>query len=176
MPFKYNQSVRHKIPKQKIKVTNWAEYNEALRKRGDFTLWISDDALKSWQAEPRKTRGGQAKYSDMAIEICLTLRVIFNLALRQTQGFVRSVMKLLKVNLSVPDYSTLSKRAEHLNIISNRKIPKDPITLIVDSTGLKINGNSEWCEEKYGAKPRKTWHSQANKFALSCKTQITYWG
>jgi hypothetical protein len=124
----------------------------------------------------------------MAIEICLTLRVIFNLALRQTQGFVRSVMKLLKVNLSVPDYSTLSKRAEHLNIISNRKVSNVPITLIVDSTGLKINPlrlckqspdgqweNSEWCEEKYSAKPRKTWHSQANKFALSCKTQITYW-
>ena len=111
-----------------------------------------------WSSPRRNTRGGQAFYSDLAIEICLTLRVVFRLALRQTQGFMRSIAKLMGLDLVVPDYSTLSRRSEGLKVAQNRRASNKPITLIVDSTGLKMHGGNGWHEEKHGArKVRKTW-------------------
>lgn len=111
MPHKFNADCRDKIPKQKYRVTNWAEYNEGLRQRGDLTVWINDDALLLWSAPRRTTRGGQARYSDLAIEICLTLGMVFKQPLRQAQGFMRSIVTLLEVEITIPDFSTLSRRA-----------------------------------------------------------------
>ena len=110
MPHKFNADRRGKIPKQKYRVTNWTEYNEGLRQRGDLIVWISDDALVLWSAPRRTARGGQARYSDLAIEICLTLGMVFKQPLRQTQGFMRSIATLLGVEIAVPDFSTLSRR------------------------------------------------------------------
>lgn len=86
MPYKFNADRRDKIPKQRHRVTNWAEYNEGLRRRGDLTVWISEDALAMWPARRRKTRGGQPRYSDFAIELCLTLGVVFKQPLRPLPG------------------------------------------------------------------------------------------
>jgi hypothetical protein len=123
-----------------------------------LTVWVSDDVAQNWSSPRRKTRGGQAFYSDLAIEICLTLRVVFRLALRQTQGFMRSIAKLMGLDLVVPDYSTLSRRGKGLKIVQNRRASDKPITLIVDSSGLKMRGGSDWCTEKHGGKKaRKTW-------------------
>jgi hypothetical protein len=72
MPHKFNADRRDKITKQKYRVTNWADYNESLRQRGDLTVWVSEEGLRLWSAPRRTTRGGQQKYSDLAIEICLT--------------------------------------------------------------------------------------------------------
>lgn len=158
MPYKFNDARRDKFPKAKYRVTNCSEYNESLRQRGDVTIWVSDDVVKKWASPRRKTRGGQARYSDLAIEICLTLRVVFRLPLRQTQGFVRSIAKLMGMDLVVPDFSTLSRRGKGLSITPNRRAVSKPITLIVDSTGLKVRGDNGWHEEKHGAKKaRKTW-------------------
>ncbi|SFF20432.1 Transposase DDE domain-containing protein, partial [Sulfitobacter brevis] len=88
MPHKFNADHRDKIPKQKQRVTNWAEYDEGLRGRGDLTVWVSEDALALWSAPPRTTPGGQALYSDLAIELCLTLGMVFKQPLRQTQGLM----------------------------------------------------------------------------------------
>jgi hypothetical protein len=96
MPHKFNAARRNKIKKQKQRVTNWSEYNEGLRQRGDLTVWISKDALGLWSAPPRTTRVGQRKYSDLAVEICLTLGVVFKQPLRQTQGFCRKVWRRIK--------------------------------------------------------------------------------
>lgn len=96
MPHKFNAAYRNKITKQKQRVTNWSEYNEGLRQRGDLTVWISKDALGLWSAPPRTTRDGQRKYSDLAVEICLTLGVVFKQPLRQTQGFCRKVWRRIK--------------------------------------------------------------------------------
>ena len=90
MPHKFNAGRRDKIPKQKFRVTNWANYNESLRRRGDLTVWVSDEALGLWSAPRRTSRGGQRKYSDLAVEICLTLGVVFKQPLRQTQGLIRA--------------------------------------------------------------------------------------
>ena len=85
MPFKHNASRRHHIGKMKFKVTNWPEYEAGLRRRGSLTLWVTREALSSWQAPKRTTRGGQPRYSDLAIKTALTLGLVFGLRLRQTE-------------------------------------------------------------------------------------------
>ena len=86
MPHKFNADRRDKIPKQKQRVTNWSEHNEGLRRRGDLTVWISDDALELWAAPRRTTPGGQPQYSDLAIELCLTPGAICKQPLRPLPG------------------------------------------------------------------------------------------
>src|SRR5687767_3929250 len=109
MPFKANASRRHRIPRKRYRVTNWAEYDASLRQRGSLTVWFSEDAIASWRAEPRTTRGGQPYYSALAIRTALTLRAVFRLALRQTEGLIGSILQLLGLHLAVPDHSTLSR-------------------------------------------------------------------
>src|SRR3954449_6178857 len=140
LPFKLNQDRRHHIPKQKHKVTNSAPYDAALRQRGSLTVWFTDEAVTTWKAEPRTTRGGQAWYSPLAILTALTLRSVFRLALRQTEGLIGSVIHLLGLALAVPDHSTLSRRAETLKLPqphSGSGASREPVHLLVDSTGLK---------------------------------------
>ena len=103
MPHKYNADRRHHIPRPKRRLTNWAEYNEALRQRGSLTVWFTDDAIAAWNAAPRTTPGGQLHYSDLAITTALTLRAVFHLALRQTEGLIGSVLQLLGLDLPVPE-------------------------------------------------------------------------
>src|SRR3954462_7017456 len=114
MPHKYNAARRHHIARPKRRVTNWAEYNEALRQRGSLTVWVTDEAIAAWKAAPGPTPGGQPHYSDLAITTALTLRAVFHLALRQT--VIGSVLQRLGLDLSVPDFSTLSRRAQSLEL------------------------------------------------------------
>jgi IS5 family transposase len=143
------------------KVRNWKNYNNSLRNRGDISLYISEDAIANWEIDPttikNKKRGRQRKFNDHAIEACLSLRIIFNFPLRQTEGFVNFIFKLMRVTKSIPDYTTLSRRTENLKI--NRKIlqQEGPITLLIDSTGLKIGGSGEWEYEKHRSGRRKKW-------------------
>ena len=160
MPHKLNEDRRHKISKQKFKVTNWTAYNESLRQRGDLTVWISDEALSQWSAPRRKSRGGQPKYSDLAITMCLTLRIVYDQPLRQTQGLMRSITKLMRVDIAVPDFSTLSRRSKGLALppVRCRTACRGPVHLVVDSTGLKVIGEGEWLENKHKIKvKRKRW-------------------
>lgn len=159
MPHKFNADRRAKIPGQRFRVTNWAEYNESLRRRGDLTIWISDEVLGLWSAPRRTTPGGQSRYSDLAIEFCLMLGMVFKQPLRQTQGLMRSIAKLLGVEIAVPDFSTLSRRGNGLMVRAKPKANRQAaIHLTVDSTGLKIFGEGEWLEEKHKAKrKRRSW-------------------
>jgi Transposase DDE domain len=156
MPFKANAARRHRIPKQRHRIRNWAEYDAALRQRGSLTVWFSDEAIAAWRAEPRTTRGGQAHYSALAIRTALTLRAVFRLALRQTEGLIGSVLKLLSLDLAVPDHSTLSRRAETLEVPPPQSCT-GPIHLLVDSTGLRLCGPGEWLVEKHGTQRRRSW-------------------
>jgi hypothetical protein len=158
VPFKAQADRRHHIPKQRHRVTNWSEYDAALRQRGSLTIWFSEEAIAGWQAEPRTTPGGQPSYSDLAITTALTLRAVFRLALRQTEGLIGSLLQLLGLDLAVPDHSTLSRRAETL------QVPRpwsgsgsEPLHLLVDSTGLRLCGPGEWLVEKHGSKARRSW-------------------
>src|ERR671933_2663004 len=139
MPFKANSDRRHHIPKQRHKVTNWAEYDAGLRARGSLTVWFTAEAIAGWRAEARIGRGGQPKYSALAIATALTLRAVFRLALRQTEGLIGSILRLLGLDLAVPDHSTLSRRAETLPMPRPRS-GTEPVHLLVDSTGLKLCG------------------------------------
>jgi hypothetical protein len=156
MPFKAHAARRHRIPKQRYRVTNWAEYDASLRQRGSLTVWFSEEAIASWRAEPRTTRGGQPRYSALAIRTALTLRAVFRLALRQTEGLIGSILRLLGLDLAVPDHSTLSRRAETLEV--PRPIScTGPVHLLVDSTGLRLCGAGEWLVEKHGTRRRRSW-------------------
>ena len=156
MPFKANADRRHRIPKQRHRVTNWADYEAGLRARGSLTIWFSDEAVEGWRAEARAGRGGQPRYSSLAIITALTLRAVFRLALRQTEGLIGSILALLGLDLPVPDHSTMSRRAETLEVPRPR-CGREPVHLLVDSTGLKLCGPGEWLEEKHGTKRRRAW-------------------
>lgn len=137
-------------------MTNSAAYDAALRQRGSLTVWFTDAAIAAWKAEPRTTRGGQSRYSALAIATALTLRSVFRLALRQTEGLIGSIITLLGLDLSVPDHTTLSRRAENLDMVRPRP-SSGPVHLLVDSTGLKLCGSGEWLLEKHGTKTRRSW-------------------
>ncbi len=129
MPFKANADRRHHIPKQRHRATNSAAYDAALRQRGSLTVWFTEEAIAAWKAEPRTTRGGQPRYSGLAIATALTLRAVFRLALRQTEGLIGSIIALLGLDLAVPDHTTLSRRAETLQVPrSGRTVVASPCT------------------------------------------------
>jgi hypothetical protein len=110
--FKHHAEHRHHIPKPRYRVTNWAAYDAALKQRGSLTVWFTDAAVQAWQAESRTTPGGQPRYSALAITTALTLRTVFGLALRQTEGLIGSVIGLLGLDLAVPDHSHAESAGE----------------------------------------------------------------
>jgi hypothetical protein len=121
-------------------VRNWSEYEAGLQKRGDLTVWLSNTALDAWRAPASGKPGGQRRYADIAIEAALTIRMVFHLPLRQTEGFLRSLAQLLEVDLPIPDHTTLSRRLKKLRDIRPRRLASDrPIHLLIDSTGLRIH-------------------------------------
>src|SRR6202040_262750 len=100
---------------------------------------------------------GHEVYSALAITTALTLRTVFGLALRQTEGLIGSVIGLLGLDLAVPDHSTLSRRAKTLEVPPLRRTATGPLHLLVDSTGLKLGGAGEWLVEKHGTSRRRSW-------------------
>src|SRR4051812_24645334 len=160
VPFKLNQDRRHYIPRQRYKVTNWPEYEASLRQRGSLTVWFTEDAIAAWAAAPRVSRGGQPWYSPLAILTALSLRAVFRLAFRQTEGLISSIIGLLGLTLRVPDHTTLSRRAATLEVPRRQRQPgahAEVLHLLVDSTGLKLCGAGEWLGEKHGIKTRRAW-------------------
>ena len=157
MPFKYNSACRHHIPRARYRVTNWPAYEAGLRRRGDLTLWLDEAALAGWAAPKRSSPGGQPRYSELAIELVLTLRLVFHLALRQAEAFSRSVLRLPGLALPVPDHSTLSRRGQAFAGRQPRVLASTgPIHLVLDSTGLELFGQGEWDAEKHG-RMRRQW-------------------
>ncbi len=106
----------HTKYKTKYRVGNWPAYDRALVQRGEVTLWLAPEAIARLEAAGVGKRGGQLQYSDVAIETALTLRLLFHLPLRQTEGFLRSIFGMLSLDLSAPDHTTLSRRAQRLNL------------------------------------------------------------
>src|SRR3984885_3813546 len=156
MPFQHNNSRRRHIPKARRRITNWPAYEAGLQRRGDVTFWLDETALSGWQAPRRTSRGGQPIYADMAIEVVLTLRLIFHLALRQVEGFTRSVLRLLGLEVAVPDHSPLSRGGRGFAGRQPRAARHDrPVHVVLDSPGLQIFGQGEWDAERHGRKPRR---------------------
>ena len=157
MPNKHTDKYRHKFKKAAYKVTNWPEYNESLRNRGDITIWFTDNAIQSWIPNRTGKKGCPQEYSNLAIETCLFLRIVYSLPLRQTEGLARSLVRLMGLDLDIPDYSTLSKRSINLELSALAQTLKPGSHIIIDSTGLKVYGKDEWHQDKHGVNARRTW-------------------
>ena len=160
----------NKAKKKKYKAVNWKEYNQALVDRGDFTLWISEEVIEQWRHDNKESKVGRPfVYSDMAIETILTLRELFKLTYRSTEGFVKGVMKLMQISVMIPDFTSLAKRAKKILVSLDTWKIKGPVFLLVDSTGLKVYGEGEWKVRKHGWSKRRTWRKL--HLAINEKTQ-----
>ena len=140
MPHKFNASRRHRIPKAKYKVLNWSAYDRGLVQRGDIRFWIAEEILEAWVAPLRKTPGGQRRYSEVAIWATLMLGQVFGQPLRQTEGFVRSILALMGCDLPVPDHSTLARRRRSVEVPLETSTNRRPTDIALDSTGPKFFG------------------------------------
>ena len=164
MPNKWLKQKGITLKKQKYKVSNWSDYNRKLKNRGDVEIWLSQDLINHWYYEERiyDGTGSSQHYTEEAIIACHELRQVYKLPLRQTEGFINSLLRLMKLSIACPDYSTLSKRLKQLNIKCPcyTKSSKDEpgITAIaIDSTGLKRFGRDEWHIEKHRVNARRSW-------------------
>jgi hypothetical protein len=162
--------------KAKYRVKDWRAYNASLVERGSLTVWMSAEALAHWrpQMKGRRLRGGQTQYSAGAIECLLTLGAVLGLPLRQTEGFGRSVLGLLRADVTVPDYTTLCRRGKTLEVSLAVSRGEGPLGIVVDSTGLKVYGEGEWKVRQYGYAKRRIWrklHLSVN--ALTQEIELT---
>jgi hypothetical protein len=145
-------------PKAKYRVKNWSAYNQALIQRGSLTVWFDEEALEGW-AHPDQTGkpGHPFEYGAIAIACALTLKAVYQLALRQTQGLLGSVLHLAGLSWEVPTYSTLSRRQKTLEVQLPRQRRSQALHVVVDATGLKVYGEGEWTVRTHGKKKRRTW-------------------
>ena len=126
------------------KIRNWSQYNKSLIKRGSITFWFSEDCIKKWKGGRKKGHFGRPfKYSDDAIICALTIRFIYHLPLRALEGFLKSLVAILKISISIPSYTQICRRSQNLKI--NKKISKKrPKDIVFDGSGFKIYGEGEW--------------------------------
>ncbi len=144
--------------KRQYRIRNWPEYNAALVNRGSLTLWVDETALADWHNHQHSGQPGKPRtYSDLAITCMATLQVVYHLPLRATQGVLSSVLRLLGVPLEVPDYSTLCRRRQSLEVNLPVRVKQQPLHLVVDSTGLKVYGEGEWKVRQHGWSRHRTW-------------------
>jgi len=145
----------HPKYKTRYRVANWPVYNQSLVRRGDVTLWLAPEAIAAWTPRRSGRQGGQRRYSNLAIETALTLRLLYHLPLWQAEGFLHALFVLMHLDLSAPDYTTLSRRGQHLQR-RLRPVPSGKrIHLVLDGTGLSILGEGEWAAAKYGGRGRR---------------------
>jgi transposase len=148
----------HLMQKSKYQIQNWSQYNKALIQRGSISVWIDENCIKKWYTNECTGRGGRQKtYSDDAFLMLLVVRERFGLTLRSLQGFVESIFKLMNVNLKVPSYSQISRRAKSLHKQVTRLNKSNPRHIIFDSTGLKVYGEGEWKVRTHGKSKRRIW-------------------
>ena len=126
----------------KYKTTNWSAYNDSLKRCGSLSIWFDPEMV--WVPPPSGKRGRQQSFSDAAIQARLTLKVLFGMPLRQTTGFVQSSLRLIGLDWSVPDFSTLCRRQKTLNVSLPNRGGTGPLNLLIDSTGIKAEGEGEW--------------------------------
>jgi len=144
--------------KTKYRVRNWSDYNRSLINRGSLTFWISQQLLDNWhEREATGERGRCVQYSDEAITAIACLKFVFQQAGRQTCGLLESIFRLLKIDLAVPDHSTVSRRMAGIEVGLPIKASGQGRHLVIDSTGLKVYGEGEWKVRTHGASKRRTW-------------------
>ncbi len=137
---------------------NWTDYNRSLEKRGSLTVWVCDKAVQNWLLKEKTgARGASRRYSDLAIQTMATLKAVFHQAGRQIVGLVRSLFELMKIDLPVPDHSTVSRRLETAEVSLKVNSSDEARHIVVDSTGVKVYGEGEWKVRTHGFSKRRTW-------------------
>jgi hypothetical protein len=140
------------------KITNWRKYNDSLVQRGSITFWFCEETVEKWRHDNATPKVGRPfVYSDTAVQSLLILRELFQIPYRQTEGLGRSLMNLMEIELAVPDYTSLAKRAAKLGVSLDIAKRRGSIDVVVDSTGLKVFGEGEWKMRKHGKSKRRTW-------------------
>ena len=144
--------------KPRYRVGNWRDYNRALVARGSITLWLHEEVLANWRA----TGGKGLRYSNAAMLCALSLRMVFRLPLRQTQGFLLSLKQVLALTIDIPHYSSFCRRARTLDVPKPTRPActgsgGGPLHLAIDSTGLKVHGEGEWKVRTHGKDRRRVW-------------------
>src|SRR6266849_3200855 len=142
----------------RYRVRNWREYNHALIKRGRLIVWFDEHTVTAWRnTEPAAGPGAPRTYSDLAIECALVFKSVYHLSLRAAQGFLSSVVELMKLTLPIPDYSTVSRRQGTLQVRLPVGSGSSPRHVVIDATGLKVYGAGEWHVWKHRLGRRRTW-------------------
>jgi IS5 family transposase len=150
--------VTKKKSKRQYRIRNWPDYNKALVGRGSLTLWVSEDVLRTWRETERTGRRGRPYTYTPALILCMaTLEEVYHLPLRAAEGLMSSIVRLLGIELSVPCYTTLSRRRRALEIELPPRQKSEPLHLVVDSTGIKVYGEGEWKVRQHGYTKRRTW-------------------
>ena len=147
------------MAKKANRVRNWCDYNEALVNRGSITFWFDEKAIKNWHAKETSKRGRPKKYSDLAMMCGLTIKAVFKLTFRATEGFIKSIIKMLKIDLKTPDYTLLCKRQKDLEVPleTGKGRSGEGIHILVDTTGLKVFGEGEWKVRQHGYVKHRLW-------------------
>jgi hypothetical protein len=162
-------------PRARYKTTNWPDYNASLKRRGSLLICV--DPQMEWLAKPSGRRGHQQVFSDAAIQACLTMKVLFGMALRQASGFVESLLRLMGLDWKVPDFSTLCRRQKTLVVDIASRRTSEPLHLLIDSTGIKVEGEGEWHARKHGVSSRRVWrkiHLAIDERTLEvCAVEVT---
>ena len=150
--------MKSKKTKRTYRLRNWKHYNSALVQRGSLILWVSDEVITAWRNTEKTGKPGHPRtYSDTAVLCMATLKEVYHLPLRATQGLTESLMKLLGLDLPVMTYSQLSRRCAVLEVSLPRRKKHEPLHLVVDSTGVKVFGEGEWKVRQHGYSKRRTW-------------------
>lgn len=150
--------MKSKNTKRAYRLRNWKHYNAALVQRGSLTLWVSDDVIRAWRNTANTGKRGRPRtYSDTAVLCQATLKEVYHLPLRATQGLMGSMMKLLGLDLPVIHYSQLSRRCALLEVALPRRKKDEALHMVVDSTGVKVFGEGEWKVRQHGYSKRRTW-------------------
>lgn len=137
-------------------IKNWREYNAGLKRRYDLMVWV-DAAVFAKPVRKRGQKGRSRQYGDALIELGATLKALYHLPYRGTEGMMSSVFRLMGRRDKVPDYTTLNRRSPGLKVVLDLAQRDHPIHLVVDTTGLKVYGEGEWKVRMHGWSKRRTW-------------------
>lgn len=141
------------------RIINWSEYNKALVSRGNLSVYVADAVASGASLPPQGTgkAGHPKEYSDDLILLILTIRELFRLPLRQSVGFAAYLLESLRLDWSLPDYSTLSRRMKTLSVDFCHGFHGTNVVFLLDSSGFKVYGEGEWKVRKHGIGYRRTW-------------------
>lgn len=159
------------MSKKDYRVRNWKEYNEALVQRGSVTFWFNEESIKNWYEPKKSNRGRPQKYSELAIICGLTIKAVFKLTYRATEGFIKSLIDKLELGIKMPNYTLLCKRQKEVQITLPKKMRDgEGLHIVCDSTGLKVFGEGEWKTRRHGPTKKRLWRKL--HLAINSKTQM----